>query len=150
VKTSCGSLTTERERDDPTERQLCQAMKIAGYDTDLTDAQWTQVEPMLPPPQHLGRPRTDLRRIWREAAGTKRQTWTFQQDVGSRRSCCPKVVQPFPTSQCCRSSSIRAKVPGGIRFRTWGWLSQIRTKSASSFARLLDRREESVAAQSFP
>jgi len=48
-------------------------MKIAGYDTDLTDAQWTQVEPMPPPPQHLGRPRTDLRRIWREAAGTRGQ-----------------------------------------------------------------------------
>ena len=38
-------------------------MKIAVYDTDLTDAQWTLVEPLLPPPQHLGRPRTDLRRI---------------------------------------------------------------------------------------
>ncbi len=38
-------------------------MKIAAYDTDLTDAQWTLVEPMLPPPQRLGRPRTDLRRI---------------------------------------------------------------------------------------
>ena len=38
-------------------------MKTAVYDTDLTDAQWTLVEPLLPPPQHLGRPRTDLRRI---------------------------------------------------------------------------------------
>ena len=38
-------------------------MKIADYDTDLTDAQWTLVEPLLPPPQHLGRPRPDLRRI---------------------------------------------------------------------------------------
>ena len=35
----------------------------ACYPTDLTDAQWTLVEPLLPPPQPLGRPRTDLRRI---------------------------------------------------------------------------------------
>ena len=53
-------------------------------------------------------------------------------------------------SQRFRSSSIRANVPGGIRLKTSGWLSQIRTRSASSFARLLERREESVAAQSFP
>jgi putative transposase len=39
-------------------------MKIAAYDTDLTDAQWTLMEPMLPPPRHLGRPRTDLRRVF--------------------------------------------------------------------------------------
>jgi transposase len=38
-------------------------MRIAAYDTDLTDARWELVEPMLPPPQHLGRPRTDQRRI---------------------------------------------------------------------------------------
>jgi len=38
-------------------------MKIAAYDTDLTDDQWTLVEPMLPPPRHLGPPRTDLRRV---------------------------------------------------------------------------------------
>lgn len=38
-------------------------MKIAVYDTDLTDAQWLLVEPLLPPPRRLGRPRTDRRRI---------------------------------------------------------------------------------------
>jgi len=37
-------------------------MKIADHDTDLTDARWTRVEPMLPPPRLLGRPRADLRR----------------------------------------------------------------------------------------
>lgn len=38
-------------------------MKIAVYDTCLTDAQWTLTAPMLPPPQGLGRPRTNLHRI---------------------------------------------------------------------------------------
>ena len=38
-------------------------MKIAVYDTDLTHAQWTLIAPMLPAPQALGRPRTNLRRI---------------------------------------------------------------------------------------
>ena len=39
------------------------AMKIAIYPTDLTDAQWKLVEPMLPLPKLRGRPRTDLRRV---------------------------------------------------------------------------------------
>lgn len=38
-------------------------MKIAKYDTDLTDAQWTFLEPMLPSPAKRGRPPTDRRRI---------------------------------------------------------------------------------------
>jgi transposase len=38
-------------------------MKIAVYDTDLTEAQWALVKPLLPAPEPLGRPRTDLRRI---------------------------------------------------------------------------------------
>jgi len=34
------------------------------YPTDLTDQQWTLIEPLLPPAKHGGRPRTvDLRRI---------------------------------------------------------------------------------------
>ncbi len=38
-------------------------MKIAPYDTDLSDAQWRLVEPLLPAPKRTGRPRTPLRRI---------------------------------------------------------------------------------------
>ena len=38
-------------------------MKIATYDTDLTDAQWDYLQPMLPPPKKRGRPPTDRRRI---------------------------------------------------------------------------------------
>ena len=34
------------------------------YDSDLTDAQWSILEPMLPPPKRRGRPRkTDLREV---------------------------------------------------------------------------------------
>jgi len=34
------------------------------YDSDLTDAQWSMLEPMLPPPSRRGRPRkTDLREV---------------------------------------------------------------------------------------
>jgi len=35
----------------------------ACYPTDLTDAQWVLLAPLLPPPQPLGRPRTELRRV---------------------------------------------------------------------------------------
>jgi putative transposase len=40
-----------------------QAMKIAKYDTDLTDAQWTYLKPMLPKAAKRGRPPKDRRRI---------------------------------------------------------------------------------------
>jgi transposase len=40
-----------------------QAMKIATYDTDLTDAQWHLVRRFLPAAKKRGRPRTDLRAI---------------------------------------------------------------------------------------
>ena len=45
------------------QRQLCQAMRIAGYETNLTEGQWELVEPMLPAARKLGRKRTSLRRI---------------------------------------------------------------------------------------
>jgi putative transposase len=38
-------------------------MKIANYDTNLTDAQWAYLQPMLPKPAKRGRPPTDRRRI---------------------------------------------------------------------------------------
>jgi transposase len=37
------------------------AMKIATYETDLTDAQWDYLQPMLPKPKKLGRKPTDRR-----------------------------------------------------------------------------------------
>ena len=38
-------------------------MKIAQYDTCLTDAQWAFLKPMLPKPSQRGRPPTDRRQI---------------------------------------------------------------------------------------
>lgn len=38
-------------------------MKIANYDTNLTDAQWTYLKPLLPKPAKRGRPPVDRRRI---------------------------------------------------------------------------------------
>jgi transposase len=38
-------------------------MKIATYDTDLTDAQWAYLQRLLPLPSKLGRPPVDRRRI---------------------------------------------------------------------------------------
>jgi transposase len=56
-------LTLGRIRFADPSRQRCQAMKIASFETDLTDAQWRLVEPLLPPPSRLGRPRTPLRPV---------------------------------------------------------------------------------------
>ena len=38
-------------------------MKIAKYDTDLTDAQWAYLQPLLPKPAQRGRPPKNRRRI---------------------------------------------------------------------------------------
>ena len=38
-------------------------MKNAFFDTDLTDAQWEYLQPMLPSANKLGRPRTDRRLV---------------------------------------------------------------------------------------
>ena len=38
-------------------------MNIASYESDLTDAQWDFLQPMLPEPKKLGRPPTDRRRV---------------------------------------------------------------------------------------
>ena len=38
-------------------------MKIALYETNLTDAQWAILQPLLPTPSTLGRPPTDRRRV---------------------------------------------------------------------------------------
>ena len=39
------------------------AVKIANYETDLTDPQWEYLEPMLSKPKKFGRPPTDRRRV---------------------------------------------------------------------------------------
>ncbi len=38
-------------------------MKNASYDTDLTDQQWHSLDPLIPQPKKIGRPRTCLRRV---------------------------------------------------------------------------------------
>ena len=44
--------------------QTAAAAKRKPYDSDLTDAQWSVLDPLLPPPKRRGRPRkTDLREV---------------------------------------------------------------------------------------
>ena len=44
--------------------QIATSSKRKPYDSDLTDAQWNVLEPLLPPPSRRGRPRkTDLREV---------------------------------------------------------------------------------------
>lgn len=38
-------------------------MKNASFETDLTEAQWEYLQPMLPSPNKFGRPQTDRRRV---------------------------------------------------------------------------------------
>ncbi|WP_222183995.1 transposase, partial [Geminicoccus harenae] len=43
------------------------AMPDRPYPSDLSDAEWTALEPLLPPPSHLGRPPKWPRRVMAEA-----------------------------------------------------------------------------------
>ena len=44
--------------------QTAAPAKRKPYDSDLTDAQWSVIEPLLPPPNRRGRPRkTDPREV---------------------------------------------------------------------------------------
>jgi putative transposase len=56
-------LTFDRIRFVDPSRQRCQAMKIASFETDLTDSQWMLIQPLLPTASRLGRPRTLLRPV---------------------------------------------------------------------------------------
>jgi putative transposase len=56
-------LTLDRIRFVDLSRQLFQAMKIASFETFLTDAQWLMIEPLPPTPSRLRRPRTPLRPV---------------------------------------------------------------------------------------
>jgi putative transposase len=44
-------------------RSQIEAMNIASYPSDLTDAQWALIQPILPPPSKRGRPPGDRRPI---------------------------------------------------------------------------------------
>lgn len=44
---------------------------IITYETDLTDAQWARIEPLLPPPETFGVPRTTRMTNLQHAVNTK-------------------------------------------------------------------------------
>jgi putative transposase len=57
------------------------------YRTDLTDAQWTIVEPLIPPPKPGGRPRTtDMREVL--------NTLLYQARTGCRWELLPHDLLP--------------------------------------------------------
>src|SRR3954467_15995520 len=60
------------------------------YKTDLTDAQWALVEPLLPPAKHGGRPRTvDLREVG--------NTLVYQSRAGVQWELLPHDLLPKST-----------------------------------------------------
>ncbi len=57
-------LTGRREaRSQLLSEALGTAMKVAKFETSLTDAQWALIQPMLPKPSKRGRPPTDRRQV---------------------------------------------------------------------------------------
>ncbi len=62
------------------------------YESDLTDGEWLLVEPLLPPPSKLGRPRsTDLREVFNAIQ--------YMLATGCQWRAIPKCFPPFTTVQ---------------------------------------------------
>ena len=62
------------------------------YESDVTDSEWALVEPMLPQPSRMGRPRkVDLREIFNAIQ--------YQLATGCQWRKIPKCFSPFTTVQ---------------------------------------------------
>ncbi len=74
-----------------------------GYETDLTDAEWSVIEPLIPPPSKMGRPRVlDMRKVVNAIR--------FMLGTGCRRRAVPKCFPPFTLVQ----NSFHAWIRGGV------------------------------------
>ena len=74
-----------------------------GYETDLTDAEWSVIEPLIPPPSKMGRPRTlDMRKVVNAIQ--------FMLGTGCRRRAIPKCFPPFTSVRNCFYAWIRGGV----------------------------------------
>jgi putative transposase len=116
-------------------------MKPRRYQTDLTDAQWAVLRPLMPAPARTGRPRADLRQVtdgilylvrtgcqWRllpkcSTAGSTVHTWyrrwradgTLDAVHDALRRLCRRAVGrgESPASSAVDSQSVKAAGPGG-------------------------------------
>ena len=75
------------------------------YESDLTDGEWSLVEPLPPPPSQLDRPRsTDLREVFNAIR--------YMLAAGCRWRAVPRCSAPFTTVQDCFHPWARQRRPG--------------------------------------
>lgn len=85
------------------------AMEKSIFPTDLSDAQWSLLEPMLPKPARTGRPRTPLRRVV--------NALLYIAKAGCHWSLLPKNFPPYKTVYHIFAKWCRNGVMAGIHDR---------------------------------
>ena len=113
-------------------RKRCQAMKTAGFDPDLTGAQWTLTEPLLPAPHRLGRPRTPLRQVV--------DALLYLIKSGCPWRLLPKNFPPWKTVHHCFWQWSRGPILSGVNDRLRALVRGSAGKRGRPTAAALDRQ----------
>jgi putative transposase len=115
-------------------------MQKAQYDTDLTSAQWQLLEPLLPQPKRLGRPRTPLREIV--------NALLYAIKTGCQWRLLPKTFPPWPTVYHILRRWSREAVLGSINDRLRALVRERADNDYRPAAAILDSQTERSAGHS--
>lgn len=103
----------------------------ARYESDLTDGEWSLIEPLIPPPSKLGRPRTvDMREIFNAIQYMLDSCCTWRQ--------LPKCFPPYTTVQNYFYAWSKTGIIDGMKDALFGLSRKQAGRSASPTAAAID------------
>lgn len=114
-------------------------MRIASFETNLTDAQWTLIEPMLPRSSRTGRPRTPLRAVV--------DPILYLIKSGHQWRLLPKCLPPWKTAYHHFWHRNREPLLSGLKDRLWALGNESEGKRCWSSAAAKDSQTVRSTAQ---